>query len=160
VEGSRIAGWSIIGVVIVLVGWIGGLALWDAPSSDYPAQLPVEGFALIVVMGVPAILVGGLAIGFSDARSRAVRALGTAVWIGSSIVLAYCTSFIHFGGFCLDREDACVTRWPSRVTALILAILIVAGGSLVAAAVRRLRRPPDATSSRESKAVVQSCTGR
>lgn len=125
---------------MVCAAWVGGLALWGRPDALGRAGLPVFNFVVIVVLGVPAMCVSGLIRGWAARRADATPPLATAVWIVAIAALAYATSFIHFGGFCLDPGDICVVRWPSRVAGLGLALGVLGGGALVEAATRAVRR--------------------
>lgn len=120
---------------IVLAGWYAGYELWDprSPSHAGPFQTYFDLFVpvLTVVVGLPLAVVAGLLVGASRWRSAvgyAALALG-AVW------MAYVTSFVFFGGFCMDSRDACITTWESRLAAPLVAL-----GCLTAGFDIRMRR--------------------
>lgn len=122
--------------------------MWGAPEAGFTAGLPIFNWAMLVVIGVPAMVVAAFAEGGTVDRGASWRIAGMVVWVAAVIMLMWPTSFMHFGGFCLDPGDVFEVRWPSRIAGLLLALGLVAGGGFGAVAVERWQR------SRQRRAVA------
>jgi hypothetical protein len=98
---------------------------------------PIINWAFILVIGTPAMAVAAVADAGTDGRRGSWRTAGVAVWVAAILALMWPTSFVHFGGFCLDSSDVCVVRWPGRVTGLVMALGLLAAGWLASVAIGR-----------------------
>jgi hypothetical protein len=113
---------------IVWGGWYSGYDFWDPKSPSSPGQFQTY-FDLFVpfftvVIGLPLTVAAGSLVG----RDRWRTVLGYAALAGATVWMAYMTSFVFFGGICMDPRDACITTWESRLAAPMVAIACLAVG--------------------------------
>jgi hypothetical protein len=137
--GSRAVNW-LLAAGAIAVSWVAGIGLWGVPERGFSAFLPFFHWAFIVAIGVPAMAIAALADGGTVDRSRAWRITGMVIWVTAIVLLMWPTSFVHFGGFCIDPTDVCVIRWPGRVAGLLLALGLLVSGWLGAVAIDRWPR--------------------
>ncbi len=129
-----------VGACAVVAAWLIGITMWGTPEIGFRAGLPIFNWALIVAIGLPAMLVAALADGGTAGRRGGWRTAGIAVFVLAILALMWVTSFVHFGGFCMDANDVCVVRWPSRIAGLVLALGLLGAGWTLAILVERWRR--------------------
>ncbi len=137
-----------LGACAVVGSWVVGIGLWGAPESGFGAVSPVFNWAFLVLVGAPAMAVAALADGATLGRRGGWRTAGIAVWVAAVVALMWPTSFVHFGGFCMDASDVCVVRWPGRVAGLVIALGLLVAGWLVALAIGRWQTSRRAVPSR------------
>lgn len=118
--------WGVAGVV-VLLGWYSGYELWD---PDSPGERPYVTYfdayipALTVAVGLPLCVLAGMLVGRPGWRTVAGYVLLTL----GTLAMAYLASAVFFGGFCVDPGDPCITSWPSRIAAPLVALACLGGG--------------------------------
>src|SRR4051812_44104518 len=105
--------WWVISAAFVSVGWVSGLGLWGRPEPGFSAQSDAIAPAVVLLPSLPLFLVAGWLI-TSKGRWHHV---GIAAVVMATVVTSYSEVFAHFGGMCLDPEDACNVRWLSRLSA-------------------------------------------
>lgn len=120
---------------LVIGGWFSGYAFWNPKSPSDPGQFQTY-FDLFVpvltlLVGLPLAVLAGLLVGRSRWRTMA----GHAALVVAAAWMAFMTSFVFFGGFCMDSQDACITNWESRLAAPLVALACLAAGFAI-----RMRR--------------------
>jgi len=96
-----------VAAFLVMQAWGGGLALWGPPRGGYASATPLLQYSLIVLVGGPLVALAGFLVGRTATTSWWVQALAAVVWLLAVLTVGWFTSFVHFGGFCMDAMDAC-----------------------------------------------------
>ncbi len=120
--------WSrawILAEVVVIAGWLFGLATWGAPREGYALTTALFWIGVTVAIGFPLLLAGGL---LRRSTAKTVHVLGVVVSVAGVVWVTYVVQFSHFGGFCIDPPDRCVIPWSHRIGALLVGLVCIAFG--------------------------------
>jgi hypothetical protein len=133
--GARLEAWLystlpwLVGAWLVILAWTGGLALWGAPDDGFASPSPLFDLGLLLGLGLPAMVVAGVGLGWSSGRRWWARALTLVILAVAVVLVGWLASFVHFGGICLDPGDTCSPSWTSRSVLLAVALGSVAAGA-------------------------------
>jgi hypothetical protein len=120
--------WTVAAVIVVLA-WRGGLAVWGPPRAGYASASPVFQYALIFLVGGPLVVVAGFLVGRAASAPWWLQVLAAAFLLLAVMTVGWFTSFVHFGGFCMDAMDACRMTWPARVGGAVVGLGVIAVGA-------------------------------
>jgi hypothetical protein len=93
--------------------------VWGTPERGYLPMPLWPQLLTFVIVSLPAMVLAGIAEARVLVRSAPVRAVGLLTFLGAASIVSFFAWYWHFGGFCIDPNDVCVIRWPSRIFGLV-----------------------------------------